>query len=75
MASGLRWEDYVERAVACPAEFPFGTLFVIDSQVWTCLDRGGAIVRWADGSIWLDELTPKAKMPYGNLVDVEVKMK
>jgi hypothetical protein len=73
MASGKRWEDYVGKAVACPAEYPFGTTFVIDGQAWTCLDRGGAIIRRADGTIWLDELTATAKMPYGSLVDVEVK--
>lgn len=72
MASGLRWQDYVDTAVACPAEYPFGTRFLVFGKLWTCLDRGGAIIRTNDNSVWLDLLTPTTPVPFGTEVEVLV---
>ncbi len=63
MASGQRYEDWVGKGLACPVEFPIGTQFEINGQLWMCVDRGGAIVSLPDGTIWLDLLSPV--MPYG----------
>jgi hypothetical protein len=71
MASGKPWEPYLDQACACPAEFPFGTKFVVQGKTWVCMDRGGAIVR-EGGKIWLDLLTKKAIVPYGAVLKVEV---
>lgn len=57
------WQQWVGEGVACPGEYELGTVFVIMGQKWQCVDRGGAIVTNADGSIWLDMLMPY--MPYG----------
>ena len=59
MASGLHWEPFVGKACACPKEFPFGTVFYITNERWTCLDRGGLIYTERDGTIRLDLLTAK----------------
>ncbi len=71
MASGKNWEKYVEQACACPQEYPFGTKFVVLGETWTCLDRGGAIVREGN-KIWLDLLTKNKRVPHGEVVLVEV---
>ena len=71
MASGLRWQDWVGRAVACPKEWPFGTVVVLDRQHWECLDRGGKI-KFVDGIAWVDFLTNSPTYKYGALVDVQV---
>lgn len=71
MASGKPWQDYIDRACACPPEYPFGTVFVVDGQEWTCLDRGGK-VKTVDGIPWLDLLTERAPVPYGTILQVEV---
>lgn len=69
MASGLRWQDWVDRAVACPAELPFGTKVYAFGQEWICQDRGGMIVR--EGSVyWFDFLTEKSPAPYGSYDEV-----
>lgn len=72
MASGQRWENWIDRAVACPEEFPFGTIFVIDGKQWVCMDRGGAIVRIDKDTIWLDMLTRKPIYRYGSEVNAIV---
>lgn len=41
-ASGVP-AGYNRGIVACPAAFPIGTRVEIDGEVYTCLDRGGAI--------------------------------
>jgi hypothetical protein len=71
MASGKPWGDYIGEAVACPKEWPFGTLVLLDGQIWTCLDRGSA-VRYVDGMPWLDFLTERGAYPYGTIVPVQV---
>ena len=75
VASGRYWHyEGVGRWLACPAEFPFGTLFLINGFVWECQDRGGAIIKMTDGTLWLDLLYPY--MPYqwtwGDTVNVTV---
>lgn len=72
MASGKPWERYIDKACACPSEYPFGTVFVVDGKEWICLDRGGAIVREGN-KIWLDLLTKKPIVPHGTVLKVEVK--
>ena len=72
MASGRSWQKWVDQAVACPEEYPFGTEFVIDGKEWICLDRGGAITRINDNLIWLDMLTKKPQYAFGAVVDVSV---
>ena len=71
MASGKNWEKYIDQACACPAEFAFGTQFVVMGKTWTCLDRGGAIVREGN-KIWLDLLTKEKVVPHGEVLKVEV---
>lgn len=71
MASGKPWQDWVDLAVACPKEYPFGTKFVIQGRTWVCLDRGGKVVRQG-GTIWLDMLTREALVPYGTTLEVRV---
>lgn len=69
LASGRRFADVVGIAVACPAEFPFGSVFIIDHYRFVCLDRGGAIVT-QDGYSWIDILYPNLNKEYswGQLV-------
>lgn len=73
MASGLPWQNFVSRAVACPKDYPFWTRVYAFGQEWICLDRGGKIVR--EGSlIWLDFLANPApeNTPYGEIRTVYV---
>jgi len=72
MANGERWEDNIDIACACPAEYPFGTVFVVNGKEWVCKDRGGKIIT-QDGVIWLDMLTQNPIVPYGNILEVEVR--
>lgn len=56
MASGELVADWWGRAAACPADIPFWTVIHIEEVGdFTCLDRGGAIVRGAD-FMWVDLL-------------------
>lgn len=73
MASGRKWQKYVDRACACPVEFPFGTVFVIAGREWTCWDRGGAIVRVNKHTVWVDLLTKEKIAPHGAVLDAEVR--
>lgn len=73
MANGERWENWIGKAVACPAEFPFGTIFVLPGgERFVCKDRGGAIITENDGTIWLDLLVFEPPVPYGTVVEVKV---
>ncbi|MCX8178797.1 MAG: hypothetical protein N3D75_03140 [Candidatus Aenigmarchaeota archaeon] len=38
------WFDGIRGGVACPREYPFGTIFKINEIELVCIDRGGAIV-------------------------------
>ena len=73
MASGLAWRDWVGRAVACPASWPFGTVVLFQGSKWYCLDRGSAIVTEANGVSWLDFLLPNGAAKYGSEVDVDLE--
>ena len=75
MASGQPWQNWIGRAVACPAEFPFGTEFIIDGKRWVCMDRGGAITRINKNTIWLDMLTHKPLYKFGTVKEVTVIQK
>ena len=71
MASGERWKDWIEQAIACPPEFPFGTQIQIGEKVWICLDRGGAI-QIQDGYVWVDMLIKDPPYNYGEVVKGEI---
>lgn len=68
MASGEPWEDWVDKAIACPLEWEFGTRLVIAGRDWVCMDHGGAIVI-QDSIAWVDMLTPEALYAYGTVVE------
>jgi len=72
MASGLQWQDYIGKAVACPAEWAFGILIVLDGNEWVCLDRGGKI-KVVDGIPWVDFLEAEARYPHGSLIEVTLR--
>ncbi|MEM5878815.1 MAG: hypothetical protein QXF12_08135, partial [Candidatus Aenigmatarchaeota archaeon] len=38
------WFDGRRGGVACPQEYPFGTIFKINDIEFVCIDRGGAII-------------------------------
>jgi hypothetical protein len=79
MSSGESWQDYVDRAAACPPEWDFGTRFSTpDGREWECLDRGGAIrygytPYWMeyDGLAWVDLLTSSPGYAFGQQVEIE----
>ena len=71
MASGEPWAPWMELACACPPEWAFGTVVVLDGQRWECQDRGGKI-KYVDGIPWIDFLTRTPQYSYGQLVTVEV---
>jgi len=75
-SSGERWEDWVEKGVACVGDWKFGTEIIAFGQTWTCIDRGGYITyddwRYYDGLPWIDFLTNNAQVTYGTVISVEV---
>ena len=71
MASGKPWADYVDLAVACPPEWPFGRQVIFEGRTYTCLDRGG-MIKYVNGIPWIDFLTPKAAYPYGTVITVQI---
>jgi hypothetical protein len=71
MSSGLRWQDYMDYAIACPSELEFGTKLIIDGRIWECLDRGGKIV--FDGEYyWIDQLTENPKYSFGEIREATI---
>lgn len=73
MASGKSWQDWIDKAAACPASWAFGTQFKLpDGRIFECQDRGGKIVYGADGIPWIDLLTKNPNYAYGEIVEVEV---
>jgi hypothetical protein len=49
LANGEDYHVWYGRALACPPEYPIGTVFRVYLPVelardWVCLDRGGAVV-------------------------------
>ena len=71
MSSGLRWQDYVDYAIACPVELKFGTKIMIGNKIWECLDRGGAIV-YDNGTYWIDQLTANPEYKFGQIVEATI---
>lgn len=79
MASGKNWKNYIDRAAACPIEWPFGLKFRLpDGRIFECLDRGGNIrygytPSWMpyDGLAWVDLLTGKPRYKFGEVVRIE----
>ena len=71
MSSGKRWQDYMDYAIACPVELPFGTRIKIGDEIWECMDRGGAIVRNGD-VYWVDQLTEHARYPFGTVIEAYI---
>jgi len=71
MASGEPWEEWIDRAIACPVEWEFGTIVRLFGIDWTCMDRGGAIV-YQDGIPWVDILSEKSPVSYGEIVEAEI---
>ena len=74
MANGQEVKYFIGEAVACPVEFPFGTVVKIWGGYYTCRDRGGAIVKISDNLYWFDVLFPTmpAYKDWGALADVQV---
>jgi hypothetical protein len=75
IATGEDWNKWVGKGVACPPEYPLGTIFIVQGDTWQCIDRGEAIIVNPDGSIWLDFLN--LGMPYpiawGSVRTVEIR--
>jgi hypothetical protein len=71
LANGERWQDYYEeeRTIACPMSVPFGSKIYFDYKVYTCRDRGGAIVITWEGYYWIDILAKRTPYKYGELRD------
>lgn len=79
MASGEPWQEWVDKAIACAPQYPFGTIFVIEGRVWICKDRGGAIqqiTQYIQGKlfnvVWVDQLIEEPTVPFGTVVDAKV---
>lgn len=69
MANGERWQDYwgKNNTIACPRELPFGTQIMLDSVVYTCRDRGGAIIITSAGEYWIDILSSSVPYYFGEV--------
>ena len=67
MSNGERWQDWIDRnVIACPLELTFGTQIELDGVIYTCKDRGGAIVY--DGyAYWIDILATSIPYKYGDV--------
>lgn len=72
MANGEEVKYFIGEALACPGEYPFGTVFEVMGGYYTCRDRGGAIGRVDDSTIWLDLLYPYMpnNVNWGHTVEV-----
>ena len=71
-ASGEDWENKYGEIAACAREWPFGTIFELDGTFWRCSDRGGKIVKNADGSYWVDLLLDHSPYGHGSYRQVSV---
>ena len=71
MASGMKWEDNLNYAVACPAEFPMYSRVVLPFGEFRCLDRGSMIIM-INGVPWIDHLSEVPHFNYGFLMDVKI---
>lgn len=71
MANGEAWQDWMDKAIACPPELPFETKIIVNGREWICKDRGGAIVREGD-TYWIDQLTANPEYEYGAVVEAKI---
>jgi hypothetical protein len=69
MANGEPWQNYwgLNNTIACPFELPFGTKIMLDNQIYTCRDRGGAIVVTYNNEYWIDILAKNVPYKYGEV--------
>lgn len=73
MSSGLPWQDWYNRAAACPSSLPFWTEIILPGgELFYCLDRGGKIVETGDGGMWIDLLVKSPPVLYGTPITVTV---
>jgi len=74
MSNGERWQDYWGKndTIACPFELPFGTEIELDGNVYTCRDRGGAIIVTDEGFYWIDILAESVPYRYGELREARI---
>ena len=66
------WKDYVDIGIACPPEWDFGTILVIEDREWICADRGGKII-FEEEIPWIDMLIEQPLYPYGQVVEAEIR--
>lgn len=73
LANGDRFDFWIDRGCACPAELPFGTRIYIKQtgDTYICVDRGGAIVV-DGGAFWIDVLTDKPDMLWSSPIDIVI---
>lgn len=69
MASGMPWEAFIDIAVACPKEYPFGTRVIIPAlgREYICLDRGSMV---CTGGVCDFDILSKTISFSGNVYDV-----
>ena len=69
LANGEMWQNYYfsNDTIACPMELPFGTRIMLDENIYTCRDRGGAIIVTQEGHYWIDILAEKVPYYYGEV--------
>ena len=58
MANGERWQDWTGKAIACPANWNFGTIVNVNGYNFICKDRGGEINCDNNNACWIDILYP-----------------
>lgn len=69
--SGLRWENYINIAAACPLDWPLGTWVEIPGVgTYNCLDRGTMVC--FEGVCEVDILAPDLGIFDGNIYDARV---
>jgi hypothetical protein len=72
MSNGERWQDWINKnVIACPLELPFETKIKIDGEIYTCKDRGSAIV-YDGNAYWVDVLTDNPKYRYGEIISARI---
>ena len=74
MANGEDWRNYIDTndTIACPRELEFGTRIMLDNNIYTCRDRGGAIVITENGEYWIDILGKEVPYSYGEVKEAEI---
>lgn len=74
MANGESWKLYYEsnNTIACPQELSFGTQILLDDNIYTCRDRGGAIVVTEEGHYWIDILASSVPYWYGQVKEAYI---